>query len=582
MWDEDWALLGIEPTTQLAAIKKAYAAKLKSTRPDDDAQAYQALRGAYERVQQWAAWERAQQAAPAPAAAPAALPVDLPAEPPVKPPAEPPAEPFAEPLAEPPADAPPVAPRLAEPAPQAPPPPAQATHAAAPEASTDAAVEPQALIDLLELAWRRDGEAALRQTWAGVRATLDEQPLARRAEFSAAFARWLVNLPTLPNRFAGALDAHFGWQGDFRTERLIGPALAHAVQAVLAERLPPPVDPALRAAAEPLLRLSVLRGAGAAWRLHAVLLLLHPTLARLLGALGPAALRRLGLDQPAQAWLRDRIKRGLWMRAGLCTLLVAGAAWLGSGDAGAATGQTFYWLACICGSMVLGVFLGAFVNTGPQLSSGERFRAMPLAAWRQHPMQPGLALAWLLFAAWLAHMASDGGADLRAAPVLALLPAWAWGWASAGFALAGLFVAWPLEAMHGLVLASLAPLVGYLFDAALGAWMPSASAVFIGLAWMLGSAAVYSGRLRARGPAQWLCRPVMNNLAVADQWSYSLAMLPLSAALAWLALHETQVRPLTMFAIWALGLLVTAWVQARADTIGLRWLPALPDVDEGG
>ena len=586
MWDEDWALLGIAPTTQLTAIKKAYALKLKVTRPDDDAQAYQALRGAYERVQQWAAWEREreQQEAPSPTDLPAELPAELPPDLPAGLHGEPPTghalegPPEVPPLAQAPASSPP----LVATAPAASPEPAPLTPAGeVPADAVAAAVAPQALIDLLELAWRRNGEAALLQAWPAVRHTLDEQPLARHAEFSAAFARWLVNLPQLPDRLAAALDAHFGWQGDFRTERLIGPALAHAVQAALAERLPPPVDPALRTAAEPLLRLAQLNGARRWWLLHAVLLMLHPALARLQGALGPATLRRLGLDLQAQRWLQEHIKRGLWMRAGLCTLLVGGAAWLQSGQGGAALGQTLYWLACICGCMVLGVFLGAFVNTGPRLSSGERHRALPLVAWRQHRMQPGLALVWLLFAAWLAYMAADGSADLRASPVLALLPDWAWAWASAGFALVGLFVAWPLEAMHGLVLASIAPLVGYLFDAALGPWMPTASAVFIGLAWMLGSAAVFSGRLQAPGPVLWLCRPVMNNLAIAERWSYSLAMLPLAAALAWLALHETQARPLTMFAIWALGLLVTAWVQVRADAVALRWLPTLPEATDG-
>lgn len=46
-----WKLLGIAPTEDLVAIKRAYAKVLKQNRPDDDPEAYQRLREAYDWVQ---------------------------------------------------------------------------------------------------------------------------------------------------------------------------------------------------------------------------------------------------------------------------------------------------------------------------------------------------------------------------------------------------------------------------------------------------------------------------------------------------------------------------------------------------
>lgn len=51
-----WRLLGIESTTDVRAIKRAYAGKLKQTHPEDDPEEYQRLREAYDRAIKVAKW----------------------------------------------------------------------------------------------------------------------------------------------------------------------------------------------------------------------------------------------------------------------------------------------------------------------------------------------------------------------------------------------------------------------------------------------------------------------------------------------------------------------------------------------
>ncbi|WP_137939660.1 J domain-containing protein [Chitinivorax sp. B] len=49
-----WQILGIDPTPDVREIKRAYAKRLKITRPEDDPQGFQQLRDAYDWAQQWA------------------------------------------------------------------------------------------------------------------------------------------------------------------------------------------------------------------------------------------------------------------------------------------------------------------------------------------------------------------------------------------------------------------------------------------------------------------------------------------------------------------------------------------------
>jgi DnaJ-class molecular chaperone len=48
MLGDIWHVLGIEPTEDLRAIKRAYARKVKENNPEDAPEQFQAIRNAYE------------------------------------------------------------------------------------------------------------------------------------------------------------------------------------------------------------------------------------------------------------------------------------------------------------------------------------------------------------------------------------------------------------------------------------------------------------------------------------------------------------------------------------------------------
>lgn len=189
-----WDTLGIAATGDVLAIKKAYAARLKLNRPEDDPAAYQALREAYDIALTMA---RSQQMETAPR----------------------------------------------EEAPASTPAPTGTTDAAAagpPADNTEAPQEPDYILprDLAHqtVAYLREaGSQALVDGWPQLEIQLDRLPLRERAEASNWFAQLVIDIDPLPPPFAQALSRYFGWEGDFRSEYTLGAQRAAALRERLQE-----------------------------------------------------------------------------------------------------------------------------------------------------------------------------------------------------------------------------------------------------------------------------------------------------------------------------------------------------------
>ena len=199
----DWQCVGLDgPSRDPVAIKRAYARRLRVTRPDDDPEGYQALREAYDRLLV-AARQAANDHLPTPPVNEVAL---------------------AEPESPPPS--PPVGAAPADPPPRAGP-------------------SPQHLCAQFITWFQTRGPGAAEAALPGLMNELHDLPLQAQDEASVRFADAVIAHRDLPAAVQVALRDHFGWLGDYRAARLLGPERADALTVTLADLVAPETDPAV-------------------------------------------------------------------------------------------------------------------------------------------------------------------------------------------------------------------------------------------------------------------------------------------------------------------------------------------------
>lgn len=535
MQAEDWQRLGLDaPTTDLLAIKRAYAAQLKRTRPDDDAEAYQALRQTYEWAQQWARWQAE--------AAPESPPLEQPAAP---------------------------APEATSPV-AAPPPAGVVT----PEPETVAT--PEELVSRAHQIWRQQGEAAFLSHWPVLRQGLEALPLSAVPEASARLAEFVIHEPDLPEHWLIEVDRHFGWREDFRTARLIGPQRAQALLQALDERIVRPIsDPSVLAQLEPLLRVARLVRGGQRLKALVFALLSGGMLQALYDALPPRQWRALGFEIPTQTAVRAVMSRAGSVRLALAAALL-GAVML-------AAGMRVVEMVPVLGSLAIATlflfFVAMWVNGLLGGWFGQRglnhSLAARLRAWHAHPRR---AEAGFVLLALSALAAWAGGAWAPEFGPLAALP-----WLAA--TLLAAMVLWPQDLRHGAVV-----LVG----AAIGTWMalvsktlghgtdaavPGSGALAgtIGLAWALVAGTAYErgwwgtrDDRRLAKPQVWLFAPIVNSLALCDRWGYGFALATAPLLVGFALVDVVRSTPWGLYIGWTLLVLAFGLGQDQLFKAGER------------
>lgn len=187
-----WSVLGLAPVRDTAAIKKAYALKLRTTRPDDDAAAYQQLRESFDAAMAYAK------------AAPSAMQADTQWH-----------DAWAQPVEE-------GIPAAAGEANWQDTPPAGAAAPAEPQWHAASApppvpaIDPHDLVNATRKLWKDHGEAMLIAYWPQLRSVLHELSLMQTFACSTAFAKMILEEPDLPLEMVDLLTLFFGWGSDYK------------------------------------------------------------------------------------------------------------------------------------------------------------------------------------------------------------------------------------------------------------------------------------------------------------------------------------------------------------------------------